>query len=254
VRLLRDASLIGPGLDWAAGDARLWFVGDFVDRGPDGIGVVDLVMRLQAEAATAGGQVGALLGNHEVLLLAADRFAEQVAPGTGLTFLEEWLRNGGRPDDLSTLSDAHARWLGALPAMALVAGRLIIHADALFYTSYGDSLESANAAIQAVVNGDDVRAWDRMLGDFSMRFAFDDAHAGDAGACRRLLERFGGRQVVHGHTPISSMVPRLPEDVTEPLVYADGLAVNVDGGMYLGGPGVVYALAAEPSTGAPDPQ
>jgi hypothetical protein len=29
----------------------------------------------------------------------------------------------------------------------------------------------------------------------------------------------------------------MPEEVTEPLVYADGLCVNIDSGMYLGGPG-----------------
>ncbi|HEX9439253.1 MAG TPA: serine/threonine protein phosphatase, partial [Roseiflexaceae bacterium] len=53
---------------------------------------------------------------------------------------------------------------------------------------------------------------------------------------------FGGRQIVHGHTPISSMRRCLPEEVVEPLVYAGGLCVNVDGGMYLGGPGFVYQV------------
>ena len=33
-----------------------------------------------------------------------------------------------------------------------------------------------------------------------------------------------------------------PEDVREPLVYSRGRCVNVDGGMYLGGPGFVYQL------------
>lgn len=40
----------------------------------DGIGAVDLAMRLQQEAPAAGGRVHALIGNHEPLLLAAHKF------------------------------------------------------------------------------------------------------------------------------------------------------------------------------------
>jgi len=40
------------------------------------------------------------------------------------------------------------------------------------------------------------------------------------------------------------MLGRPDDQVTEPLVYAGGLCVNVDGGMYRGGPGFVYR--AEP--------
>src|SRR5690242_8301691 len=74
IRLLRGAGLVGKDLAWSGGGKRLWLLGDYVDRGPDGIGVLELVMRLQGEAARAGGEVGALLGNHDVLLLSARRF------------------------------------------------------------------------------------------------------------------------------------------------------------------------------------
>src|SRR5262245_42135776 len=60
VDLLRDARLLDAALRWSGGDARVWFVGDLVDRGPDGIGAVDLVRRLEQE-----GDVHCLLGNHE---------------------------------------------------------------------------------------------------------------------------------------------------------------------------------------------
>src|SRR5260370_32987021 len=71
VKLLQDAHLIDAEYVWKAGTATLWFMGDFVDRGPDSIAVLDLVMRLQREAAASGGTVASLLGNHEMLLLAA---------------------------------------------------------------------------------------------------------------------------------------------------------------------------------------
>ena len=56
-------------------------MGDLVDHGPDGIGAVELVMRLQQQAARTGGRVQVLLGNHDMLLLAAHRFGTRPIPG-----------------------------------------------------------------------------------------------------------------------------------------------------------------------------
>src|SRR5258708_17199932 len=92
VKLLQDARLIDAEHSWKAGTATLWFMGDFVDRGPDGIAVLDLVMRLQTEAAAAGGSVASLLGNHEMLLLAAYRFCSR-STGLASTFLTRWKLN-----------------------------------------------------------------------------------------------------------------------------------------------------------------
>jgi len=46
--------------------------------------------------------------------------------------------------------------------------------------------------------------------------------------------------VVHGHSPIARLTGQDPTTVTEPLVYADGQAINVDHGLYLGGRGFVF--------------
>src|SRR5579871_3475958 len=93
VRLLREAYIVREDLSWQAGDATLWFIGDLVDRGPDSIGVLDLVMRLQREAVQAGGQVASLLGNHELLMLAAYRFGRR-STGLGSNFISRWRQNG----------------------------------------------------------------------------------------------------------------------------------------------------------------
>src|SRR5260370_39761816 len=74
VKLLQDTQLIDAEHSWKASTATLWFMGDFVDRGPDGIAVLDLVMRLQTEAAAAVDSVPSCLGNHEMMLLPASRF------------------------------------------------------------------------------------------------------------------------------------------------------------------------------------
>ena len=212
---LMAAGLIDYTDRWTGEDTTLWFMGDYFDRGPDGIAAVDLIRTLQTEATAAGGRVGALLGNHDVLILAAQRFGE-------------------RPRD-------RAGWLRDLPAMVVDGGRLLAHADATFYQVYGRSVEGVNRHINAILHSGDAAAWDLLLDYFSQRRAFQDRDLGPA-RVGRVLARYGGRQLVHGHTPIAKLSGCRPEDVTCALVYAGGLAVDVDAGMYLGGRGFVTCL------------
>jgi hypothetical protein len=241
VDLLRGAGLVNQGLEWSGGAARVWFMGDFFDRGPCGIESVELVMRLQDEARDAGGQVDALIGNHEPLILSALRFGE-TRNGWGSTFLWDWRRNGGNDEELGRLTERHVEWLSGLPAMALVGDLLLIHADATFYTSYGATIDEVNGAFRALLRGGDADAWDRLLGQFSDRKAFVDSDPDGRARAAQLLADYGGRRIIHGHTPINYVLRCLPEEVVEPLTYAGGLCVNVDGGMYLGGPGFIYRL------------
>lgn len=103
VELLRGVGLVDERVDWAGGAALLWLIGDFFDRGPCGIESVDLVMRLQIQAEQVGGCVRALLGNHEPLILSAQRFGEQRTAWGG-TFLWDWRRNGGSDEELERLT------------------------------------------------------------------------------------------------------------------------------------------------------
>ena len=89
-RLLRDHHLINSQLQWIGGETTLWFMGDYVERGPDGIGVIDIIMKLQVEAHMVGGSVDALLGNHDILLLGAHRFGIQPTTGPGGTCITDW--------------------------------------------------------------------------------------------------------------------------------------------------------------------
>ena len=69
---------------------------------------------------------------------------------------------------------------------------------------------------------------------------------------RHFLSIFGGRQLIHGHTPISSMLRCSLEKVDSPWIYAGGQCVNVDGGMFLGGPGFVYQFHAPGVSNTPN--
>ncbi len=241
VAVLLQADLITEELDWCGGDTTLWFMGDFFDRGPEGIAVLELVMRLQAQAGHDGGRVQALIGNHEIQLLAAHHFRHRASTGPGKTFLADWQRNGGQPNDLARLNLRHIEWLSQLPVMTLEDDRLFIHADALLYPEYGDTIEAVNSAFGELLHGEDTEAWDQALARFSEHGTF---HQRGEGVIRAVnfLDQFGGRQIVHGHTPIMSLNFQPPASVTEPLIYADGLCINVDGGIYRGGPGFVYEL------------
>ena len=240
VRLLQDTHMIDIGHSWKAGAATLWFMGDFVDRGPDGIAVLDLVMRLQTEAAAAGGTVSSLLGNHEMLLLAAYRFARR-STGLGSNFLTRWKQNGGNHKDIAALTPRHLEWMAHLPVMAQVDDYLFMHADASFYIKCGRTIDEVNAAFNKLLSQSDALAWEEMLEEFARRGAFMYATIGEDFA-RRFLGIFGGRQIVHGHTPISSLLRCPPAKVDSPWIYAGEQCINVDGGMCLGGPGFVYQL------------
>jgi hypothetical protein len=213
-------------------------MGDYFDRGPDGIAAADLIRALRAEAAAAGGRVGALIGNHDVLILAARRFGERPSGGPGGTFLSSWRANGGEETDLARMTDDHAAWLASLPAMALAGGYLLAHADATFYQVYGRTVAEVNRRFQTILCSADDRVWDSLLDYFSQRRAFQDSDLGPA-RVRRFLGLYGGRQLVHGHTPITKFTGRQAETITAPYIYAGGLAVDVDAGMYLGSPGFI---------------
>ena len=72
VAILRETGVIDASLHWSAGRTHLVGLGDLVDRGPDSRKVLDLLMRLEGEAAAAGGAVHQILGNHEVMNIAGD--------------------------------------------------------------------------------------------------------------------------------------------------------------------------------------
>ena len=247
---LSQAGFIDGDDRWRAGDARLWFLGDLTDRGPDGVGVLDLVMSLQRQSAEVGGEVGCLLGNHELMLLAA-HLPEGSTPHSPQTeelaqqmFRERWMGNGGRESDSARLTPEHLAWIAKLPAMVLLGEHLMMHADTLGYRNYGGSVEEVNAAVAAVLAGPvDVEEIDELTHMMTKRFAFA---SDDGEAASGFLAEYGGRQVVHGHSPVPLLLGRDPQDVTGPLVYAGGYAANFDTGTFLGGPCFVAPLPSTP--------
>jgi serine/threonine protein phosphatase 1 len=82
---------------------ELYLLGDYVDRGPDSVGVIDRIMELQ----DGGYFVKCLKGNHEEMAL--DQFQRNAH-----------LRHG--------YSDQHIRWMMGLENYFEIPGYLLVHA------------------------------------------------------------------------------------------------------------------------------
>jgi hypothetical protein len=240
VPLLRNARLVDGAMHWSAGDSVLVFMGDYFDRGPDGVSVVDLVIRIQDEAREAGGRVDALLGNHEPLILSALWMPDGFSDHPSGNFYGDWLANGGRESDLRRLTEEHIAWMLALPAMLRKGQWLFQHADSTSYLRYGSSVEEVNRAMSALLRRRDPVEYNRLFGEF--RREFGDHRPEGHDKVSLMLDTYGTQRLVHGHTLISNMTRQRQEMVTEALVYDGGRCVNVDGGMGEGGQGFVYRL------------
>ena len=63
VALMQRLSLLDARAKWAGGNSRVVLVGDYVDRGRQGLSVLRAIRRLETEALEAGGKLVALMGN-----------------------------------------------------------------------------------------------------------------------------------------------------------------------------------------------
>jgi diadenosine tetraphosphatase ApaH/serine/threonine PP2A family protein phosphatase len=162
-------------------DARLIFIGDYVDRGPDSQAVVTLLIDLQRRKPS---QVLCLPGNHEAVVLAAAQNRMHRLPGGIDT--AAWLSpQGGGLQTLesygvqhaSQLPREHLDWMGTLPLFYDDGKRFFAHAGILPGRALAEQEE------------DDL-LWIR------------EPFLSYSGS-------FYGRLVVHGHTPIAARVPDL---------------------------------------------
>jgi hypothetical protein len=183
------------------------------------------------------GDVRCLLGNHEVMLLAAERFAGERLPASDETFEELWLLNGGRVSDLRRLDDEHRAWIRSLPAVGREGDWLLLHADTDRYLELGRATEAVCGAVQSILDGDARSEHTWLLEVLSDRGRF-----GQPDAVTAMLGAFGGERIVHGHTPIAMVRGADPRTITAPLVSRDGRVVNVDHCLFAGGPGFATRL------------
>ena len=151
VETLRNVDILDDELSWAGGKSHLVIVGDLLDRGPRSRDAMDLLMRLEEEAQSAGGRVHVLIGNHESMNMIGDlryvskdeyaAFAREETPEMRERWLAAWAERNN--SDAETL---RARFDTAFPA-GYFALRNAFSAEG----KYGKWLLSKN--VVAVING-----------------------------------------------------------------------------------------------------
>ena len=70
--ILQAAQILDKNGNWAGGNSILVQTGDALDRGFQGRQVLDLLIKLEAQASGKKGKVHSLLGNHEVMNMMSD--------------------------------------------------------------------------------------------------------------------------------------------------------------------------------------
>ena len=106
---------------------KLVFLGDYVDRGPDSRGVLDLMIKLQREnpASTIF-----LKGNHEVMF--QDYIENGPLKKSFLTFGgRETIKSYGAADSLIDIPDDHLKFLRELPLLYVTKKFCFVHAGLL---------------------------------------------------------------------------------------------------------------------------
>jgi serine/threonine protein phosphatase 1 len=150
--------------DRAGRTAKYVFLGDYVDRGPDSAGVVELIVKLQTRFENV--EVVCLRGNHEQMML---DFTDQKPEGEGAW----WIPNGGKQtiESYENFDGDHSLFYRKLQWMHRHGDVLFVHAG-------------INPNILIEEQNRHTLLWDRSFND----------HFGD------YPENVF---VVHGHTPVS---------------------------------------------------
>jgi serine/threonine protein phosphatase 1 len=157
---------------------ELYLLGDYIDRGPNSKGVLDLIFNLKSE----GYQVRCLMGNHDYFLAKPEQFD-----------LKTWKNDWGGFETLSSfntrsisgIGQEYFDFIGQLPFVMEVEQYILVHAGLPFWQE--NPLSQSDYMLVA-------RYWHAEIDK----------------------NWLAGRIIVHGHTPVAqqeiiNMLARLPE-------------------------------------------
>jgi hypothetical protein len=246
-RALRLAGAIDAADHWIGGALVVVQTGDEIDRGDDDRAILDLTEGLKAQAAAAGGELIAMLGNHEIMNASLD--FRYVTPGAATSFsrLDGGSGDGGSgaidPAALARVppeSKGRARaFAPGGPYASLESHRPVVMkvGDSVFahggilpkHVAYGldrlnDELDGWLAGARrdppAVVVAEDGPVWTRA-------YSSEDAPP-DCADLTTALAKLGAKRMVVGHTVQKQGVNSA----------CDGKVWRIDVGMsrYFGGP------------------
>jgi hypothetical protein len=218
---LQAAGLIDDELRWSGGQRHLVLAGDLTDRGPDVLGLLWLVYRLEREAEADGGGVHVVLGNHEIMVMMGD--LRYVHPKE-LHIADLYEVGYDRMFDVR--SSILGRWLASKPGLMRVDGVLIAHGglgeryagyslqeyEDTLRTFTGEELFARWADLSYIPPLDSLAAaqrddffWHRDSAFWHREYVQTDTVADLLG---RVLDRMESEVFVVGHTPVNEIEPR----------------------------------------------
>ncbi|MCX6277187.1 MAG: metallophosphoesterase family protein [Bacteroidetes bacterium] len=182
---------------------ELYFLGDYVDRGPDSKGVIDFIRSLQNDEYN----VTAIKGNHEDFMVELYD-AEMKSKNSwwhrfGNKKQKSWLEIGGKPT-LTSFGVQHIRdvpsdyieWMRNLPHYKELDNFVLVHAGLNFKNE--NPFEDQRSML-----------W---LRDYEIK-----------------AEKIGGRRIIHGHVPVNM------ELITMAVNSAAYKFIDLDNGPYISG-------------------
>ena len=243
--LLQASGLVDRKAKWIGGKTHLVQTGDVLDRGPDSRKVMDLLIELESQAQKAGGQVHALLGNHETMNLYGDlRYvsseeyasyknggSEQLRDAYFNLVLADLTRKKTPPPDSEAFRkqfDAehplgwvehmqafapqgkYGKWLRQHNAIIKIDDAVFLHGG-ISPKYAGKSIREINETIRAELN-DFSKLQNGVTVDDEGPLWFRGLAQGPedalAGHVAQVLKNYDVRHIVVGHTPRPAVLPR----------------------------------------------
>lgn len=258
-KVLTNAGLINRRGNWIAGDTRFVQLGDLPDRGPDTDKIIEQMQKLQRQAAKDGGEVFALIGNHEAMNIYGD--LRYVHPGEYEAlkdrnsrrlrsryydaevsllsevekdfvaddyFEEQWLQNhplGYVEHRIAWRPDGKfGSWVMANNAIAKVGRALFLHGG-VSPKLLGMSIDEINSQVRRELGGDlpeEPGLSEADDGPLWYRGLASNDEQQEAAHVDAVLEAFDVDRIVIGHTPgLGTIVPRFGGKV---LIIDTGIA------------------------------
>ena len=213
-RALRLAGAIDDKDAWIGGKLVVVQTGDVVDRGDDDRKILDLIERLKGEAAKAGGEVVALVGNHEIMNGQLD--FRYVTRGAFSAFSDVTPKDERMAETAATVGSSergrasaflpggpYAKMLAQRPVVARVGDTIFVHGGVLpkHVRSGLDAINEGtrkwllgeSRALPKEITAEDGLLWTRMY-----------SAAPGASECATLdetLKALNAKRMVMGHTP-----------------------------------------------------
>ncbi len=246
VTLLREAQLIDPRNRWTGGTAHLVQTGDILDRGPDSRKVMDLLMSLEQQARRAGGQVHALMGNHEAMNVYGDlryvsaqeyeAFRDRNSQKVRASFYEQYVETQKRtlpPEQLPEFDEAHrgvwesryplgffehrigfssrgdyGKWIRGHNAIIKINDTLFLHGG-ISPKYAADSIAAINQKLRAELE-DFTKLAGGVAADEEGPLWYRGLASGEEASLtahvEQILEQYGARRIVIGHTVTAGAV------------------------------------------------